>query len=44
VSIAYGEQPDLDRLAEISELVGGRVVSSPELKNLERLFIEALAR
>jgi len=44
VSIAYGEQPDLDRLAEISETVGGRVVSSPELKNLERLFIEALAR
>ena len=44
VSIAYGEQPDLDKLAEISETVGGRVVSSPELKNLERLFIEALAR
>lgn len=44
VSIAYGEQPDLDKLAEISETVGGRVVSSPQLKNLERLFIEALAR
>ena len=44
VSIAYGVQPDLDKLAEISEVVGGRVVSSPELKNLERLFIEALAR
>ncbi|HSJ45899.1 MAG TPA: substrate-binding and VWA domain-containing protein [Euzebyales bacterium] len=44
VSIAYGVQPDLDKLAEVSELVGGRVVSSPELKNLERLFIEALAR
>jgi Ca-activated chloride channel family protein len=44
VSIAYGEQPDLDKLAEISETVGGRVVPSPELKNLERLFIEALAR
>lgn len=44
VSIAYGEQPDLDKLAEISETVGGRVVSSPDLTNLERLFIEALAR
>lgn len=44
VSIAYGEQPDLDNLAEISETVGGRVVSSPKLQNLERLFIKALAR
>jgi Ca-activated chloride channel family protein len=44
VSIAYGEQPDLDKLAEISETVGGRVVASPDLKNLERLFIRALGR
>lgn len=44
VSIAYGEQPDLDKLAEISDTVGGRVVSSPNLNNLERLFIKALGR
>jgi Ca-activated chloride channel family protein len=44
VSIAYGEGPDLDKLAEISEVVGGRVISSPEVARLDRLFIEALRR
>lgn len=44
VSIAYGEQPDIGKLNEISELVGGEVLESPELENLDELFIEALAQ
>ncbi len=44
VSIAYGEQPDIGKLNEISELVGGQVLESPELENLDELFIEALAQ
>lgn len=44
VSVAYGDQPDLDKLAEINDRVGGRVIASPKLKNLEKLFIEALGR
>lgn len=44
VSIAYGEQPDIGKLNEISELVGGQVLESPELDNLDELFIEALAQ
>jgi Ca-activated chloride channel family protein len=44
VSIAYGERPDLDLLAEISEEVGGQVIRSPELADLERLMVEALSR
>ncbi|HEX6257769.1 MAG TPA: substrate-binding domain-containing protein [Euzebyales bacterium] len=44
VSIAYGEGPDLDKLADISEVVGGRVISSPQVARLDRLFIEALRR
>lgn len=44
VSIAYGDQPDLDKLAEISDRVGGRVISSPNLKKLENRFIDALGR
>jgi len=44
VSIAHGAQPDIGKLNEISELVGGRVLASPELDNLVELFIEALAQ
>jgi Ca-activated chloride channel family protein len=44
VSIAYGEQPDLDRLTQISEEVGGQVIPSPDLADLDRLMVEALSR
>jgi Ca-activated chloride channel family protein len=44
VSIAYGEQADVDALAEISEVVGGRVIASPRAKKLDRQFIDALRR
>ncbi|MBW3604336.1 MAG: substrate-binding and VWA domain-containing protein [Actinobacteria bacterium] len=44
VSIAYGDKPDIDKLAEISERVGGRMIASPKIENLEGLFIEALSR
>lgn len=43
VSIAYGDEADVDELALISDTVGGKVISSPELENLDRLFIEALS-
>jgi Ca-activated chloride channel family protein len=43
VSIAYGEQTDIDELAAVSEAVSGQVLASPELDNLDRLFIEALS-
>jgi hypothetical protein len=42
--MAYGGQADADELAEITDRVGGRVVVSPEPKDLENLFIEALGR
>jgi Ca-activated chloride channel family protein len=44
VSIAYGEQPDLDLLTQISEEVGGQVIASPDLADLDRLMVEALSR
>ena len=44
VSIAYGEQADVDALAEISEVVGGRVIASPQARKLDRQFIDALRR
>jgi hypothetical protein len=44
VSIAYGEQPDLDLLAEISDEVGGQVIPSPDLADVDRLIVEALSR
>lgn len=44
VSIAYGEQPDLDLLTQISEEVGGQVIPSPDLADLDRLMVEALSR
>lgn len=44
VSIAYGDQPDIDKLTEISETVGGKVLEAPDLDNLDQLFIEALAQ
>jgi Ca-activated chloride channel homolog len=44
VSIAYGEQPDLNRLTQISEEVGGQVIPSPDLADLDRLMVEALSR
>ncbi len=44
ISIAYGDQPDIDKLSEISDTVGGRVITTPKLKNLENLFIAALGR
>jgi Mg-chelatase subunit ChlD len=44
VSIAYGELPDLDLLAEISDEVGGQVIPSPDLADVDRLIVEALSR
>ncbi len=44
VSIAYGEQADVDALSEISEVVGGRVIASPQATALDREFIQALRR
>jgi Ca-activated chloride channel family protein len=44
VSIAYGEQADVDALSEISDVVGGRVIASPEAKKLDTQFIQALRR
>lgn len=43
VSIAFGEA-DTDRLRRISNVTGGRVVPAPQLRNLGRQIIEALAR
>ena len=43
VSIAYGET-DVDELSQISEMVGGRVLESPNLSDLDRLLVEALSR
>jgi Ca-activated chloride channel family protein len=44
VSIAYGEEPDIDLLGEISAEVGGEVISSPDVADLDRLIVEALSR
>ena len=44
VSIAYGEEPDIDLLEEISAEVGGEVISSPDVADLDRLMVEALSR
>ena len=44
VSIAYGEEPDLDLLGEISAEVGGEVLSSPEVADIDRLMVEALSQ
>ena len=44
VSIAYGEEPDLDLLGEISTEVGGEVISSPDVADLDRLMVQALSR
>lgn len=44
VSIAYGEDPDIDLLGEISAEVGGEVISSPDVAELDRLMVEALSR
>lgn len=43
VSIAYGDQTDIAKLEEFSEVTGGEVLASPELRNLDELFIEALS-
>lgn len=44
VSIAYGEEPDIDLLDEISAEVGGEVIASPDVAELDRLMVEALSR
>ena len=44
VSIAYGEEPDLDLLGEISAEVGGEALSSPDAADLDRLMVEALSQ